>query len=146
AVVLVAKVDCLARRVAYRVVRPWREVILLTVERPGMAAALDRTVEAEGTVADDVDPRRRCSLSCLQNRRVFPSAVGETAQPVEKLEGGTRRRRRERRGGTGRQAFRRRRGRLRLRHASNLVGQTAATGHEHRPSYGLEQISQFNRD
>src|SRR6185312_9659286 len=85
AVVFVAKVDCLARRVAHRVVRPWREVILLTVERPGMAAALDRTVEAEGTVADDVDPRRRCSLSCLQNRRVFPSAVGETAQPVEKL-------------------------------------------------------------
>ena len=83
--VLVAHIDHLARRIAHGIVRPRGEVVLLAVERPCVAAAIDRNVEAEASVADDVDPGRGRRLAVLEDGDVFASAVGEAADAVEKL-------------------------------------------------------------
>ena len=84
--VLVAQIDDLARPVGDRVVRPGRELVLAAVERPGVAAALDRDLEAERGVGDDIDPRRRRRPPGAEDRHILPSVLGESAEPVEELE------------------------------------------------------------
>ena len=67
--VFIANVDRFARRVADRVVRPGRELVLAAVLRPGVAAALGRHLEAEARVGDHVDPGRRRACALLEDRR-----------------------------------------------------------------------------
>ncbi len=45
--IFVANVDHLTRAVADRIVRPLRDLILATVDRPGVTRAFDRNLEAE---------------------------------------------------------------------------------------------------
>ena len=86
AVVFVANVDHFARPVADRIVGPRRELILLAVDRPRIAAAFDRDLEAEGRVGDDVDPGRRRPLPLAEDRHVFAPVVCEAAKAIEEFE------------------------------------------------------------
>ena len=142
--VLVVKIDHLSWRITHGIIRPGGDVVLLTIERPGIAAALDRGLKAEGTVADDVDPGRGRPLSLFEARQVFPSVVGETAETVEKLkhrsrENGLRRRAR-------RQASRRRGRCLGSRHSTDLLAEAPAITNEHRSGGGLEQVAHLDQD
>src|SRR5580658_6923800 len=92
AALLVAHIEGFTRPVADRIVRPGSELILLTIDRPCIAAALDGHLEAEIRVRDYVDPRRRSPLPLPQNRHIFPTVGGEAAQAVEKFELRERRR------------------------------------------------------
>ena len=91
--VFVADVEHLARPVADGVVRPGRELILATVARPRVAAALGRHLEAERGIGDHVDPGRRRPLPLAEDRHVLPPVVGEATEAVEELERRSRQRR-----------------------------------------------------
>src|SRR6204780_4833436 len=82
----VLNIKPLAGPVADRVVRPLRKLMLLAVDCPGVARALDRDLEAERLIRDHVDPRRRRPLSLAENRHVLASIGGEPAESVEELE------------------------------------------------------------
>src|SRR5215470_7427127 len=56
AAILVADVDHLAGRVADRIVRPRRELVLVAVERPGVASTGFRHLESDLLVRDHIDP------------------------------------------------------------------------------------------
>ena len=134
---LVADVEGLAGRIAHRIVRPGREVVLLAVHRPGGAAALGRDLEAEAGVADHVEPGRRRGLAVIEDGDVFTAALGKAAQAVEELE------RRQRRffapakaGGDA--AARRRRGAL-VGHRGKLFGEAAIVAGEHRAGGAQQQ-------
>ena len=155
--VLVAYVDHLARPVADGVVRPRGELVLAAVDRPRVASALDRHLEAERGVGDDVDPGRRCPLPLAEDGHVFPSAGGEAAEAVEELEFRSRwRGLRQRRsltspgplvGNEGRRhASRRRGGGLRFLHTFELLGEAAAAAEKHRSCRGLEQGTHLDRN
>src|SRR6185503_10064828 len=83
---LVAHIEDFARPVRHGVVRPGRQLGLAAAERPGVAAALDRDLEAERGIGDDIDPWRRYRPPGAENRHVLPSAAGESAEPIEELE------------------------------------------------------------
>ena len=83
---VVADVEALARRVAHRIVRPRRELVLTTVDRPRIAGPRLRNLEAERRVGDDVDPRSGRPAAAVQNRDVFSPPRREAAEPVEELE------------------------------------------------------------
>src|ERR1019366_2089893 len=55
---LVTHIKCLSWAVADRVVGPRCELVLATVDRPGVATAFGRHLEAESRVGDDIDPGR----------------------------------------------------------------------------------------
>ena len=84
--ILVAYIDGFPRTIAHRVIRPGRELILATVDRPGVAAAFSGDLEAEGGIGDDVDPRRRCCLTWSKNRDIFGAVLREATKSVEKFE------------------------------------------------------------
>src|SRR3977135_181839 len=77
AAVLVTQEDCLAGRIAYGIIRPWRKAILLAVQCPGESGSVGRDLEAKVLIGNDVDPRRRCRSPLLQNRDVFPAVGGK---------------------------------------------------------------------
>ena len=83
---LVAHVQRLARAIADRIVRPRRQLVLPTVQRPGESASLSRDLEAECGIGDDVDPRSRRPLPRAQQRDVFASASRETSKSIEEFE------------------------------------------------------------
>src|ERR1700683_5100033 len=82
----ILNIEHLAGTVADRVVRPLRNLMLLAVDCPGVARALDRDLEAERLIRDHVDPRRRRPLSLAENRHVLASIAGDPAESVEDLE------------------------------------------------------------
>ncbi len=144
AALLIAQVDHLARRIGYRIVRPRRQLILLTVDRPGVAGTLDRDVEAEGRIGDDVDPGRRRRLPGVEDRHVFPSALGKTAEPIEEFERWSPQRNRWRRARQGgpRGRSRRRQG---IGETFDLFGETATAAEEDDAGSGLQQAQRFRR-
>ena len=75
--VLIAQVDRLARGVHHVIVGPRRELIVATVERPGVAAALGRHMESKQWIGDHVDPGQRRGLSGPEQRQVFAPVTGE---------------------------------------------------------------------
>ena len=105
AAVEVADIEHFAGTIADRIVRPGRELIVATVVRPGIPAALDRDLEAEGRVGDDIDPRSRRRLAGAQHGHVFPAIGREAAEAVEELQ---RRPGRDRRAESPRAGIRRR--------------------------------------
>src|SRR6185437_4461935 len=86
AAVFVTNVKHLARPIADRVIGPWADLVLLAVDAPRVATALDRHLETERGVGDDVDPWCRCPLSLAEDGHIFRAVSSETAQAVEKLE------------------------------------------------------------
>jgi hypothetical protein len=56
--ILVTQKDDLARPVSYGIVGPRRQLVFATIDRPRVAAALDRDLEAERGVGDDIGPGR----------------------------------------------------------------------------------------
>src|SRR5216683_5041116 len=56
---LIAEIECLTRSIGYWVIRPGRQLILPTVSKPGVPAALCGYLEAKVRVGDDVNPRSR---------------------------------------------------------------------------------------
>ena len=84
--VFVAHVDRLAGRVADRVIRPRRELVLTAVERPGVTRARFRDLKAKGRIRDHVDPGRRRPLSLAENRHVFTAVGSEAAEAIEELQ------------------------------------------------------------
>src|SRR5579859_417925 len=83
---LVPHIECLSWPVADRVVGPGRELVLATVDRPGVAAAFGRHLKAEDGIGDYVDPGRGRRLSWAQGRYILPTILSEAAEPVEELE------------------------------------------------------------
>src|SRR5690606_32191750 len=82
---LVADVDRLPGRIDYGIVRPWRELVLAAVFRPGVAASLRRDLEAEAGIGDHVDPWRGRDRAVFEDRHIFTSVLVEAAEPVEEL-------------------------------------------------------------
>ena len=76
AVLLVAQIDGFARRIDDGIVRPGRELVLPAVDRPAVAAALGRDLEAEGWIGDHIDPGRGRGLAPAEDRHIFPSVGG----------------------------------------------------------------------
>src|ERR1700679_665702 len=83
---VVAQVERLAPPIPDGVIRPRRQLILAAVDRPAIAAAFSRHLEAEGRIRNDVDPRRRRGLAWADHGHVFFSALREAPKPVEELE------------------------------------------------------------
>ena len=134
---LVAEIKHLARRIADRIVRPGRQLVFMTVARPGAAGAGFRNHEAEFGIGDDIDPGSGRPLPLVEHDHVFPAVVGESAQPIEKFQRGQ-----------GRQAGRRfgrsrRRARDELQRrppmSQQLLGQGAPAAGEHRARGGFQQ-------
>src|SRR6185369_1977816 len=82
----IANVQRFARRVADRIVRPGRELVLPAVLGPGVAAALRRHLETERRVGDHIDPGGRRGGALLQYDDVFAPVLGEAAQAVEEFQ------------------------------------------------------------
>ncbi len=91
ATVFIPHVYCLARRVADRVIRPWRELVLTAVERPGVTRARLRNLEAKNRIGDHVDPWRWRPLSFAENCHILTAIRSEATEAVEELEVGPRR-------------------------------------------------------
>ena len=94
--VVVAQIEGFAASIADGVVRPRRDLILATVDRPGVAAALGSRLEAERRIGDDVDPRRGRRLARPEDRHILASVSREAAESVEEFEVGRARPRRRR--------------------------------------------------
>src|SRR4029077_2102902 len=82
----VANVDRLAGRVGDGIVRPRRELVLVGIQRPGVARAGLGGEEAERRIRDYVDPRLRGSRALAENGDVFAAVVREAAQAVKEAE------------------------------------------------------------
>src|SRR6185369_3299137 len=95
------------------------------VERPAVATAFRRDLEAEGGVGHDIDPGRRRRRVLVEDRYVLAPILGEAADAVEELE---RRSlgRGVRRSPPLRRTGRRRLDGLRFRAARELLGEAAA--------------------
>src|ERR1700676_2370711 len=138
--VLVTNVDHFTGPVANGIVGPGAELILLTVDRPRIACAVGRYLEAEGGIGDDVDPGRWSPLPLAEDRHVFPSAGREAAEAIEKLELGP--------GQRGRRNFigRRTSGRrpadgVGSLQALDLLEQAPTAAEQHRSRDALEQAA-----
>ncbi len=83
---LVADVERLAGGVGHRVVRPRCQLVLATVLRPGVTAALGRDLKAEAGIGDDVDPRGWRTRDAIEDGDVFQPVPVEAARAVEELE------------------------------------------------------------
>ena len=83
--ILVSHVDHFAGRIAHRVVRPWSQMVLLTVERPGGPAPIDRDVEAERIIADDIDPGGGRRLPAFEDCNVLAATICEATKAVKML-------------------------------------------------------------
>ena len=64
----VADVDGFSRRIRDGIVGPRRELIFMTVERPGVARAGFRNEEAKRRIRNHVDPRRGSPQTFVQER------------------------------------------------------------------------------
>src|SRR5579871_4838788 len=82
---VVSHVYRFARRIADGIVRPRRELILLTVDGPGEATAVCRHLKSERWICDDIDPRRGRVLSSLENGQVFAAIVDKPAKSIMKF-------------------------------------------------------------
>ena len=65
--IFIADVDRLSGRIADRIIAPWRELVLLRVQRPRAARAIGGDQKAELRIGDDVDPRRRSPLAVIEH-------------------------------------------------------------------------------
>ncbi len=90
--VLVADVDGFRARVADRVVGPGGQLILPTVDRPGISRARFRDLESKPRVGDDVDPGGGGPLSLPEDGDVFTPVIDEAPEAVEELPVGARER------------------------------------------------------
>ena len=145
AILLVAQIDGLARRIDDRIVRPGRELILLAVDRPAVATALGGDLEAEGWIGDHIDPGRGRGLAPAEDRHIFPPVGAEAAQPVEMRQLRAARCRLRHAVG-GRAAGGRHRIGGHLPQALHLLGDAAATAEQHRPRHRLERRARIDRD
>src|SRR3990170_7683243 len=89
---VVVDIEGLARTICDRIVRPGGELIFAAVDGPGGTTAFGRHLKAEGWVGDDVYPGGRCRLTRAEDCYIFPSILGEAAEPVEELKIRQRRR------------------------------------------------------
>ena len=144
--VVVAQIERLARTIGDRIVRPRGELVLAAVHGPGVAAAFGRHLKAEGGVGDDVDPGRRRRLARAEDRHIFPSVLGEAAEPVEELEvrqltaRPSKSARREPAWGRARTNS------LPPRPAIELIGEPPALSDEHHPRHRREKGARLRRD
>src|SRR5271169_1016467 len=86
ACLVVAHIKHFAGRVTDGVVRPGRDLVLLTVERPGETPAFGGNLKTERRIGDDVDPRCRCAVRPFEDCHIFASLRAEAAEPVEEFE------------------------------------------------------------
>src|ERR1700733_1304503 len=84
--VLVANVNRLGGRIAHRIIGPWRDLVLLRVQRPGAAGAVGGYEKAELRIGNDVDPGCRRPLAVIENHDVFTRSGVKAAETVEILE------------------------------------------------------------
>ncbi len=142
---LVAQIQHLARAIRDRIVRPRRELILATVERPCETAAVGRDLEPEARIGDDIDPRSGRRLPRTQQNDVFAPVRGESSESVEEFE--LARRRTDRRRIRLRLARRRTRGGRGVRvQRVQLVRQAAALSDQHHPRDGSKPRACLFRD
>src|SRR5664280_511119 len=84
--VQVTQIEDLAGAIADRIVGPGCDLVLATVDRPGVAAAFGRDLKTEVRIGDDIDPGSRREMARLEDGDIFAPAVGEAADAVEELE------------------------------------------------------------
>src|SRR5881409_3622279 len=65
---LIPDVDGLTRRIADRIVRPGRELVLAAIDRPRVPRTRLGDLEAEARIRDHVDPRRRRPPSLVDRK------------------------------------------------------------------------------
>ena len=129
---LVANVDRFAGWISDRVIRPWRQLVLTTVLRPGVAAPFRRHLKAEARIGDHVDPRCGCRPAGIEDGHIFPAILVEAAEAVEELKIRPDRSRLERRH-LGLPGMRRRSPHRRLRQAGKLIGDGPTARDQHHP-------------
>ena len=83
---IVPQIKYFAGRIADRIVRPGRQLVLAAVKAPGAATAQLRDRKTEFGIGDHVDPGCRCPLALVEHDHVFASVVGKPAEPVEEFE------------------------------------------------------------
>ena len=76
----VPDIDGLARRIADRIVRPGRELVLAAIDRPRVPRTRLGDLEAETRVCDYIDPRRRRPPSLAEDRHVLASVRSKAAE------------------------------------------------------------------
>ncbi len=89
---LVAEVEDFAGRIAHRIVRPRRELVLARIDRPGVARSRLRHEASERRVGENVNPRRRRPLPFAEEGHVLALRFREPAHSIEELERNARRR------------------------------------------------------
>ena len=141
----VAQIEGLARAIGDGVVRPGGELVLAAVDRPGVAAALGRRLEAEAGIGDHIDPRRRRGLAGPQTGDVLGAIVVKTAKPVEELQCRRGGRHGGRRNGATRQSGTRKVGEQGGQ-TVHLIGQAAAAGEQNNAGRRLQQGPRIGGD
>src|SRR2546426_12470241 len=82
--VFIAKVNDFSGRIAYGIVRPGRQTILMAISRPGEAATVLRNQETKvRAVRDHIGPWRRRPLAFALNNHILASAMGKAAESVK---------------------------------------------------------------
>src|SRR6188474_1402464 len=84
--VFVTQVDGFTGPIGHRIVRPGRDLVVAAVFRPGVSAALDRSLEAEAAIGDNIDPgggRRPPGAEC---RHVLTAIPRKSPESIEELE------------------------------------------------------------
>src|SRR5580658_4489068 len=86
AAVLVAQIKHFARAIRDGIVRPGRQLVLVTVLRPGESASLGRDLKAKSGIGDNIDPRSGGGLPRTQTRHVFAPVGCESSKSVEEFQ------------------------------------------------------------
>ena len=82
----VSQIDGFARAIGDRIVRPWRELVFATIQRPREATPLSCNLESESGIGDDVDPGCRRRLRRSEQGDVLATVRSESPEPVEKFQ------------------------------------------------------------
>ena len=69
--------------IADRIVRPGRQLVLATVDRPGIAAAFGGDLKAERGIGDDIDPGRRRRLALAEEVTYSRPSVAKPPRPLK---------------------------------------------------------------
>src|SRR5205814_1722590 len=142
-IILVARIKDFTGAVADGIVRPRSELVLAAIDRPGAAAAVSGDLEAERGIGDDIHPRCGRHLLPIEDGDVLPSVAIKSADAVKELE--LRPRGELSRAGVLRVQTKRFVRRCDFSETFNLLGETAASAHDHNTRCCLKEGSHLNR-
>src|SRR6185312_11050142 len=86
AILRIPQQEHLARWVAYYVVRPSRDLVLLAVDGPRITAARRRHQESEIRIGDEMRPRRGRARAIAQHGDIFASILGEPTEAIPEVQ------------------------------------------------------------